>query len=102
MRARPGYLHVGCRLAIACPHSQAVHSQWSADRARGMPPQVSAGYVLRLGCYAFLNSWRTPWAVLPVELLYGLTYGLGTTISVGAHQTQHFIYQACTLYTNLI
>lgn len=66
-----------------------------------MPPQVSAGYVLRLGCYAFLNSWRTPWAVLPVELLYGLTYGLGTTISVGAHQTQHYIYQACTLYMYL-
>ncbi|KAK9843663.1 hypothetical protein WJX81_001561 [Elliptochloris bilobata] len=43
---------------------------------------VSASNLLRVACFTFLDSWGTFWAVLPVELSYGFTYGLATTISV--------------------
>jgi len=34
-------------------------------------------FLLRLGSYATLAHWKlTPWAVLPVELLHGVTFGL--------------------------
>ena len=35
-----------------------------------------AAFLLRLGCYATLAAWPSPWCVLPVELLHGLTFGL--------------------------
>src|SRR6185312_16131952 len=35
-----------------------------------------AAFLLRLGCYATLASWPSPWCVLPVELLHGLTFAL--------------------------
>lgn len=35
-----------------------------------------AAFLLRLGCYATLSLWGSPWLVLPVELLHGLTFGL--------------------------
>ena len=33
-------------------------------------------FLIRLGSYATLAHWKTPWAVLPVELLHGITFGL--------------------------
>jgi MFS family permease len=33
-------------------------------------------FLVRLGSYATLSHWKTPWAVLPVELLHGITFGL--------------------------
>lgn len=38
---------------------------------------VLLGLALRLGLYAALPLAGTPWAVLPVELLHGLTFGIG-------------------------
>ncbi|KAK9828635.1 hypothetical protein WJX72_001232 [[Myrmecia] bisecta] len=32
-------------------------------------------YVLRLMCYSMLGSFGTPWAVLPIECLHGVTFG---------------------------
>ena len=34
-------------------------------------------YALRMLLYASLPSWGSPWAVLPVEVLHGITFGLG-------------------------
>lgn len=34
-------------------------------------------YVLRLGAYAALPLAGTPWAVLPIELLHGITFAMG-------------------------
>ena len=36
---------------------------------------VVAAFVLRLMAYSTLSSWPTPWLVLPVELLHGITFG---------------------------
>ena len=33
-------------------------------------------FIIRLGSYATLAHWKTPWSVLPVELLHGITFGL--------------------------
>jgi hypothetical protein len=33
-------------------------------------------FLVRLGSYATLAHWKTPWAVLVVELLHGITFGL--------------------------
>jgi MFS_1 like family len=33
-------------------------------------------FLVRLGSYATLSHWKSPWAVLPVELLHGITFGL--------------------------
>lgn len=43
---------------------------------------VLAATVLRLGCYALLPLAGMPWAVLPVELLHGLTFGVGWSTAV--------------------
>ncbi|KAK9832540.1 hypothetical protein WJX81_007525 [Elliptochloris bilobata] len=37
---------------------------------------VLAVYILRLGYYSILEHLVTPWAVLPIELLHGVTFGL--------------------------
>lgn len=37
---------------------------------------VFAGFVLRLGAYFSLAWWPSPWLVLPVETLHGLTFAL--------------------------
>ena len=34
-----------------------------------------AGFVVRLSCYWALHWWGSPWWVLPVELLHGITFG---------------------------
>jgi hypothetical protein len=34
-------------------------------------------YFIRLGCYALLPYAHTPYAVLPVELLHGITFACG-------------------------
>ncbi|GBF91339.1 hypothetical protein Rsub_03659 [Raphidocelis subcapitata] len=36
-----------------------------------------AGYALRLALYSQLPLWGSPWLVLPVQLLHGLTYAWG-------------------------
>lgn len=42
-------------------------------------------FLIRLGSYATLVHWGSPWAVLPIELLHGITFGLtwsaGTAMS---------------------
>ena len=42
-------------------------------------------FLIRLGSYATLAHWGSPWAVLPIELLHGITFGLtwsaGTAMS---------------------
>jgi MFS family permease len=35
------------------------------------------GYAARLALYAWLPSWPSPWLVLPVQLMHGLTYAWG-------------------------
>ena len=44
----------------------------------------TAAFVLRLMMYTFVGSWPTPWIVLPVELLHGLTFGLAW--AAGTHK----------------
>ena len=38
---------------------------------------VLAAYALRMACYALLPWFKTPWAVLPVETLHGITFACG-------------------------
>jgi hypothetical protein len=38
---------------------------------------VLCAYVLRLGLYALLPYAGSPWCVLPVELLHGITFACG-------------------------
>lgn len=35
-----------------------------------------AAFIIRLTCYSLLQSWASPWLVLPIELLHGVTFGL--------------------------
>eukprot|EP00887_Chlorella_sp_A99_P004892 scaffold4.g4892.t1 len=44
---------------------------------------VFAGFVLRLGAYFSLAWWPSPWLVLPVETLHGLTFALAWAGAVG-------------------
>mmetsp|Transcript_16978 Transcript_16978/g.40500 ORF Transcript_16978/g.40500 Transcript_16978/m.40500 type:complete len:186 (+) Transcript_16978:342-899(+) len=45
---------------------------------------VIAAFVLRTSLYTLLPLWPTPWLVLPVELLHGITFGLAW--SAGTHK----------------
>lgn len=38
---------------------------------------VMCTYFIRLGCYALLPFAHSPYAVLPVELLHGITFACG-------------------------
>jgi hypothetical protein len=38
---------------------------------------VLATFCVRLACYYLLPLWGSPWAVLPVELLHGITFACG-------------------------
>eukprot|EP00884_Botryococcus_braunii_P022280 jgi/Botrbrau1/8736/Bobra.0090s0011.1 len=52
----------------------AAPKKWGISRVLHM---VVGCYLLRLWLYTQLASWGTPWAVLPIELLHGLTFGCG-------------------------
>lgn len=42
---------------------------------------VLAAFVLQLAAYFTLPSWPSPWLILPVEALHGITYGCMTAAS---------------------
>ena len=67
---------------------------------------VLAALILRMSCYVGLPYLNTPWAVLPVELLHGITFGCawaaGTVKSArlappGFEATMQAIFQASKL-----
>ncbi|KAK2080350.1 hypothetical protein QBZ16_000203 [Prototheca wickerhamii] len=41
---------------------------------------IFAAFSVRLACYATLAAWPSPWLILPVELLHGITFGLTWTV----------------------
>lgn len=70
----------------------------------GMLHIVLAAYVLRMLCYSLLPLAGSPWAVLPVEALHGITFacswGVGTIncrrlAPPGLEATMQGIFQVC-------
>lgn len=71
---------MGLTLTVTCVAETAVFfvSQRIID-ALGLDGALHlcfAAFLARLGAYSTLGSWGSPWAVLPVETLHGLTFGL--------------------------
>lgn len=71
---------MGLSLTVTCVAESAVFYCWPfLLRTLGIPcclHLVFAAFVVRLGCYASLASWGSPWLVLPVETLHGFTFAL--------------------------
>ena len=71
---------MGLSLAVTCAAEAAVFHYipqlLAALGVRRCLHLVFAAFLARLACYAALPAWGTPWAVLPVELLHGLTFAL--------------------------
>lgn len=68
----------GCVLALAvllCVVLQGTVLRYIS--VRRMLHIVMCTYFIRLGCYALLPYAHTPYAVLPVELLHGITFACG-------------------------
>jgi MFS family permease len=71
---------MGLTLSVTCVAETAVF--WHAGALlrllgpHGATHLCFAAFLLRLACYAALPAWGSPWLVLPVELLHGLTFGL--------------------------
>lgn len=63
-----------------------------------------ATYAARMLAYAALPGWGSPWAVLPVEVLHGVTFGLGWGVGCshcrrlappGMGATLQAVFQGC-------
>eukprot|EP00879_Flechtneria_rotunda_P022677 GHRR01023949.1.p1 GENE.GHRR01023949.1~~GHRR01023949.1.p1 ORF type:complete len:444 (+),score=160.72 GHRR01023949.1:257-1588(+) len=72
---------MGMAIAVSICTEVPAFTMQGAMLKRVSPPIlldiVLAATALRLFCYAGLPAVGTPWAVLPVELLHGITFGVG-------------------------
>lgn len=71
---------MGLSLTAACASEVPIFffakSILSRFGVKNVLTMAMAGYVLRLGAYSCLASWELgPWAVLPIELLHGVSFG---------------------------
>lgn len=72
---------MGLSLTVTCAAEiPAFHFQGkllALTGVSGMLHLVLGVFALRLACYFMLPWWGSPWAVLPVELLHGVTFACG-------------------------